>query len=100
MNGGFAQYNLAGVVGSRAAQFFGRNYQAQRLQPEAGAAGDDEIAGIQQSFVIFPGGDFQKLIRADDEVELIVRMFAAITADGIESVENVRSGSVRRRFGE
>src|SRR5580693_1276332 len=100
MDGGFAQHNFIGIVGSRAAQFFRRNYQAQSLEPKAGTAGNDEIASVQQAFVVLPGGNFQKLVRADDEVKLIVGMFAAIAADGIKGVENVRSSTVGRRFGK
>src|SRR5579863_10740155 len=100
MNGGFAQDDFVGIVGSRAAQFFGRNYQAQSFEPKAGAAGDDEVASIEQAFVILPGGNFQKLVGADNEVKLIVGMFATIAADSIKSVENMRRGAVRRRFGE
>src|ERR1700723_2810402 len=100
MNGGFAQDDFVGIVGSRAAQFFRRDYQAQSFEPKAGAAGDDEIASVEQAFVVLPGRNFQKLVSADDEVKLIVGMFTAIAPDGIKGVENVRCSAVRRRFSE
>ena len=68
----FAQHDGIGVGRLVAAEFFGRDDEPERVDAEAGAAGDNEIAGIEQGFVIFPGGNFEKLIDADDEVKMIV----------------------------
>src|SRR5580693_10741446 len=89
MNDGFAQHDLVWIVHFRAAELFRWDDQAQRVQTKARTAGDDEIAGIEKRFVIFPRRDFQELVRADNEVQVIVGMFATESPDGINRVENM-----------
>src|SRR5580704_14240590 len=85
------------VRGGGAAKLFGRNYETQRVKAETRAAGDDEIASVEKRFVTLPCGNFEKLICAHDEVEMILRMFAAEAADGVDRVKDV-AGAFERRF--
>lgn len=99
VHGRFAKRDLVAISAVCAAELFGRNHEAQGVKAKARPAGDDEIAGIQQTFVTLPRGNFEELVRADDEVEVIFWMFAAETADGVNRVKNV-AGPFKGCFGD
>ncbi len=97
--GGFPQHDLVRIVHFRAAELFRRDDQAQRVQTKTGTAGDNEVAGIKKRFVILPGRDFQKLVRADNKIQMIVGVFSTEAPDCINRVENMGPSPVGR-FGE
>lgn len=78
-----------GVRAMRAAELFGWDDEAESIQAKARAASDDEVARIEQRFVTFPCGNFEKLVRSDDEVEVVFGMIAAEAADGIYAVKDM-----------
>ena len=81
-------------------ELFRRNHQPQRVQAKARAAGDDEIASIEQRLVIFPRGNFEKLVRAHDEKQVIVGMLAVESPHRVDCIKHVGSSSIRWSFGE
>src|ERR1700747_379943 len=101
---GFSQGDFMRVVRRSAIKFFRGNHETQSLDAKSGTAGDDEIAAVEQGFVVFPRRNFQKLVSSEHEVQMIVGVLAAEAAHRFVSVKDVRrravQGSLRKRWNE
>ena len=67
---------------------------------KAGTAGHDEIAQAQQRFVILPGRDIQKRIRAQQEIQMRARAveFLLEVPHRIHRIKYFAARNVRRRI--
>src|SRR5215472_3538284 len=98
MNTSFPQLDGLCIGLRPARQFFRRNHQPQRVQLEPWTAGNDEIAAIQQSLIVFPRGQLQKLVGPDDEIQMIVWVLAVKMPHGVNRVVDLRRRPVHFRF--
>src|SRR5260370_36809921 len=78
------------------------NDEAQGFRANARAVGDDEIAKAKQRFVLFPHGDVQERVSADDEKEAIAVAVVDVAevAHGVHRVMELRAAEILSGFGE
>src|SRR5713101_7928984 len=68
----------------------------------ARAIGDDEITQAEERFVLFPHGNIEKRVGADDEENAISGSMIGVAeiADGIDRIVELRAGKILASFGE
>ena len=92
----------SGRCGGWRRQELRRDHLPQRVGAEAGPAGDDEVAQVEQRVVILPGPQVQERVRAEDKVEMVARLveFLAKQAHGIDGITDSRPVAIPAGFGE
>src|SRR5438552_15189371 len=79
-----------------------RNDELQRFGTNARAIRNNEIAQTEKRFVLFPHGDVQKSVGADDEKNAVTVTVICMTkvADCVDRIVQLRTGKIFARFGE
>jgi len=77
-----------------------RDDETEGFRADARAVGDDEIAKREQRFILFPHGDVQERVGADDEKESIAVVNVAEIAHGVHRIMKLRAAEIVAGFGK
>src|SRR5258708_7904152 len=78
-----------------------RDHQAQSIRPKARPRSHDEIAKTKQRFVLSPRRDFEKSVRANQEIKMVASVGSVLeVAHRVNRVEKLVRAEILAGFGE